>query len=288
MAAQDWFSYGISNPHASDDGVDLGTPDNTPVDFPASGHVIDASYHVYGGQVVVKPDGGAPWDEYAIHLNNIYVHDGDEIQAGQIIGTSGGGVGDLILKNGRVQPATSQSDYQGHSSGYHSEFGLFADDSAQGDMGQFNKGWGNPSRQMDPAGIIAAWKATHTPVGGLLGQGASAASSWPPPGDHIGADGLPYKPDGSFDKGAWIRHNTHGSTNPFDPSTYGPMLDPSNWLRAGLNVLGVDPANVAQRAVFGGLGVALVIVGAMTFTHSEGGARVTIQQAAGKLRKAAG
>lgn len=273
MAAQDWFSYPINNPHASDDGVDLATPDNTPVDFPASGQVIDASYHVYGGQVVVKPDGGAPWDEYAIHLNNIYVHDGDEIQAGQIIGTTGGGPGDLILKNGSVQPATSQADYQGHSSGYHSEFGLFEDDSAHGDMGQFNRGWGNPSRQMDPSGIIAAWKATHTPVTGLLGQGASAASSWPPPGDHL-VNGLPFRDsDNTFDKAAWTAHVFSGGLN---------------WNNIIANTTGIDIQGTFQRLVFGGLGVALVIVGAVTFTHSEGGAKVVVQSAAGKLRKAAG
>lgn len=244
-AQQDWFSYGISNPHASDDGVDLGTPDNTPVDLPLAGQVIDASYHVYGGQVVVKPDGGAPWDEYAIHLNRIYVHDGDEVAAGEIIGTTGGGVGDLILKGGRVQPATSQADYQGHSSGYHSEFGLFEDTSAHGDMGQFNQGWGNPSRQMDPTGIIAAYKASGQSPLALAATPISSA--WPPAGDHL-MNGLPFKPDGTFDKAAWVQHVMSGGLN---------------WNNIIANTTGIDVQGTVTRVAFGGLGLGLILLGAM-------------------------
>lgn len=160
MAAQPWYDYHVGS-HANDDGVDISTINDTDLFFPQAGQVIDASYHVYGGQVVVHmPDG---WDEYFIHLDKIGVKPGDMVTPGEIIGTSGGGVGDLILKNGRVQPATSQSDYQGHSSGYHTEFGEFKDTSSSGDMRQFNQGWGNKLRQFDPTAIIVALKTSRNP-----------------------------------------------------------------------------------------------------------------------------
>ena len=183
---QQWYDDPITNPHSHDDGVDIGTPDNTPLYFPGVGQVIDASYHVYGGQVVVHmPDG---WDEYFIHMNHVDVHPGDWISAGEEVGTSGGGVGDLILKNGHVQPATSQADYQNHSSGYHTEFGEFQDNSPSGSMSQFNQGWGNHSRQRDPTGLIQSLRsglinlklnpgATPPDTGQIISSAASSAAS---------------------------------------------------------------------------------------------------------------
>lgn len=156
--AQPWYDYPITEPHSSDDGVDLGTPDRTPVFMPFGGKVIDTSYHDYGGQVVVDvPGTGA--SEYFIHLNDISVQPGQELSPGALIGDTGGGVGDLVLHDGRVQPAQSQSWYDGHSTGYHTEYGIFEGD----DMAQFNEGWGNKSRQLDPTGVLDALRAGQTP-----------------------------------------------------------------------------------------------------------------------------
>ena len=158
---QPWYMYPIpaGGSHAAgDDGDDVDTPDRTPITLPFGGTVEDASYHDYGGQVVVDVP-GTGYSEYAIHLNNIYVTPGQQLPAGAVIGDSGGGIGDLLLHNGRVQPARSQSWFDGHSTGYHTEYGLFEGDT----LAQFNEGWGNHSRQLDPTGIIEALRAGQVP-----------------------------------------------------------------------------------------------------------------------------
>lgn len=287
MAAQPWYDYNITNPHSLDDGVDMGTPDNTPLSFPEPGQVIDASYHVYGGQVVVHmPDG---YDEYWIHLNNVLVSPGEMIQPGQEIGTSGGGVGDLILKNGSVQPATSQSDYQGHSSGYHSELGLFQDSSAGGDMNQFNKGWGNKLRQLDPTGLINALAGSGGQSAGSVATitGAPLSDPWPPPGDHLDPNGVPIKADGTVDKGAWIRHNSkYGGWGFLNPGNWWGAIvpGPSNIIDSAiatmLQGLGFSsPANAVQRLGAGAVGIGVIFVGIVTLTHSDGQTNVIIQAA---------
>lgn len=191
MATQSWYDYGINNPHGSDDGVDLPTPNDTPVWFPFDAKVIDANWYDYGGQVAAAIP-GTDYSEYFIHLDKIYVKPGQTVPAGTVIGTTGGGVGDLIRHNGTVQPAQSQAWYGGHSSGYHTEYGLFEGQ----DMSSFNQGWGQPARQLDPTSIIQELQAGQRPsfpgpgkpqtaltaslsnvggtVGGVLGAGVFA------------------------------------------------------------------------------------------------------------------
>lgn len=235
--AKHWYDYPITNPHSSDDGIDLGDPDNTPLAFPEGGQVIDASYHVYGGQVVVHTPEG--WDEYFIHANKIYAQRGEHVDPEQVVATSGGGVGDLILKQGKVQPATSQSDYQGHSSGYHSEFGEFRDTSQFGDMAQFNEGWGNKARQLDPTSIIAALRLEHPPVGtppsdtGLAGSNQSALQG--------------------------------ASADWKDPNTWGPAI--MNGIASSLGFS--SPGNMAARLTAYAAGLALIGVGAITVVQPE-------------------
>lgn len=243
----DWWEYekpaGSAGTHAAgDDGEDLSTPDHTPVHFPWPGTVIDAHHYVYGGQVVVKVD-GAPYDEYAIHLNNINVKQGDYIYPGTLIGDTGGGVGDLVLKNGSVQPATSMADYHGHSTGYHSEFGAFRDDSPHGDMNQFNQGWGHPNRQIDPRPIVDALHAGQNvpplPGGTLPGTPGGTSSS----SQDNGFLGIP----GAIDR-------------------LGQTLNPANW---GANIgntflkaAGFDNAqNALLRVTVGAAGVGLMLGG---------------------------
>lgn len=157
-ATKQWYDYDITQGHATDDGADLGTPNDTPVWFPFDAQVIDASYHVYGGQVVAKVP-GTDYSEYFIHLDNLYVKPGDTIHAGQIIGTTGGGLGDKIVHNGQVVPAQSMAWYEGHSSGYHTEYGIFEGQ----DMASFNQGWGQPARQLDPTSVIDDLRSGHAP-----------------------------------------------------------------------------------------------------------------------------
>lgn len=175
MSLLEWFDWPTPSggSHAAgDDGDDVDAPDNTPLWFPWPGTIIDASYHDYGGQVV--EDLGNGWSEYFIHMNQENVHPGEQVLAGQLVGTSGGGVGDLVLHNGKVQPAQSQSWYDGHSTGYHTEYGIFEGDT----MNQFNEGWGNHSRQLDPTGVLhdlqqglePHWPGTTPPTGNPANQ----------------------------------------------------------------------------------------------------------------------
>lgn len=175
-----WYEYPITNPHPPDDGIDIGAANDTLLTMPFGGHVIDASYHDYGGQVVVAIP-GTQYDEYFIHLDDMYVQPGQDILPGMAIGTSGGGVGDKVLHNGIVQPAQYQSWYDGHSSGYHTEYGLFLGP----DMGSFNRGWGNPARQLDPTPVYNDLRAGRAPkIPGATGapggtpQGQASTDPW--------------------------------------------------------------------------------------------------------------
>lgn len=188
QSAQPWYDYAIpaAGSHAAgDDGDDIDAPDNTPVWFPFGGRVIDASYHDYGGQVVVDVP-GTGYSEYDIHLNDVYVQPGQDIAPGQIIGTSGGGVGDKVLHNGRVQPAQSQSWYDGHSSGYHFETGYFQGEN----MHDFNQGWGNHSRQLDPTGVLQALQNGLEPHWPGSAQPTLAVNANPSPPGAIGIPGV--------------------------------------------------------------------------------------------------
>lgn len=148
-----WYDAPITNPHPPDDGVDLGTNNDTPVWFPYAGTVIDSEYYVYGGQVAV--DTGQGFIEYFIHLDQLRVQPGEHVEPGQIVGTTGGGLGDLLLHDGVVQPAQDQSWYEGHSTGYHTEYGEFVGSTFQ----DFNQGWHNPPRQLDPTPVIEALRS---------------------------------------------------------------------------------------------------------------------------------
>lgn len=240
MAAQAWYDYGIESgagSHAGgDDGDDVPTPDNTPISMPFPGHVIDASYHDYGGQVVVDVD-GTGYSEYAIHLNNILVQPGQQIPAGTVIGTSGGGVGDNVLHNGRVQPAQSQSWFDGHSGGYHTEYGIFEGE----DMGAFNQGWGNHSRQLDPTGVLQELADGKTP-------------SWP--GNGPGPTGAPGSPQAVPLVG--------GLTNPLSPQT---------WVQGIAQGLGFSsPGNAMQRLTVGAVGVGAVVLAVVMVLQPEAAA----------------
>jgi len=161
--SQEWYEYPVTQEHGQqpsggvfnwESGEDFGTPNDTPVYFPWNCTVIDASFQTYGGQVACEVD-GKNLATYFIHLDNIYVKTGDQVQAGEIIGDTGGGIGDNVLHNGVVQPAQSQSwfvDSDGSlaSTGYHTEFGEFIANNMQ----EFNADWNIHSNQIDPSGTI--------------------------------------------------------------------------------------------------------------------------------------
>jgi hypothetical protein len=157
-----WYKYPVTVPHGgNEDGIDLGTPNDTPLTALYGGKVIDARYYPWGGQVFLAVP-GANFSEGFLHLDQISVQPGQTIAPGQQVGTSGGGVGDYLEKNGQVVRATSQADFGSHSSGYHMEYDLF-----QGqDIGTVEMAVGNPARQIDPTSVIASVATGSGPAPG--------------------------------------------------------------------------------------------------------------------------
>lgn len=233
--ANPWYTYAINNPHSNDDGVDLRVPDRTPLYAPFAGTVMDASYHNYGGQAVIIPDGENGWAEYFIHLNNIYVRPGEHVDPATELGDSGGGIGDLVLHDGKVQPAQSQAWYDGHSSGYHTEYGIFRDEDNQ--LDDFNRGWGNKGRQLDPTSVIGELRDDQAP-------------SWP-------NSGPGYSPPG---------HNPPGGPV-FPPGTIAFGSGLLGQIFGGLGI--TTPANALQRGIVLAVGVVFVVGGVFIGLHGE-------------------
>ncbi len=112
-------------------GVDIGMPSGTPIYAITGGPVLGAGYYGGGGVVSIGSTIdyagiNGPATIYYQHLSHLFVQPGQVVYPGEQIGTSGGGVGDLINYNGVVQPAQSQSWYGGYSSGPHIEVGINA------------------------------------------------------------------------------------------------------------------------------------------------------------------
>src|SRR5271157_502360 len=105
-----YLGIGTDSPHYA---VDIGAPQDTPFFFLQDGTIDEASYQAWGGEIYEKPDSGGP-DEYVFHLDQINVQAGQHVQAGQIVGLSGG------QTSGGQHPTSPQ-----YSTGPHIHFGLF-------------------------------------------------------------------------------------------------------------------------------------------------------------------
>lgn len=102
--AEAWFQYpighgyitqyegaGTDTPHFADD---VETPFHTPLTALLSGTVKQADYATWsgqpgGGEVFIQPDAGGP-EYYYYHLDELDVSPGQHVQAGQMVGLSGG------------------------------------------------------------------------------------------------------------------------------------------------------------------------------------------------------
>lgn len=153
-----WYMFPVTQGHATDAGIDLGTPNNTPLTFPWSGTVVEAGYRPWGGEVIASVPGLGL--EYFIHLNQIAVQAGQAVGAGQVVGTSGGGIGDVVAPHGTPQIATSQSDFGAYSTGYHTEFGVFRGTQAS----DWAAGWSDPGNRLDPTPTVESLR-TYYPAG---------------------------------------------------------------------------------------------------------------------------
>jgi murein DD-endopeptidase MepM/ murein hydrolase activator NlpD len=101
---------GTDTPHYA---IDFGAPMDTPFFFLESGTIDKESYQPWGGEVFEKPDAGGP-EEYVFHLDQINVVPGQHVQAGEVVGLSGG------QTSGGSHPTSSQ-----YSTGPHIHFGRF-------------------------------------------------------------------------------------------------------------------------------------------------------------------
>ncbi len=98
MGFFDWLRYGISHgyetgsncadcPHYA---VDIGTPYHTPITALWSGTVTSQRTGLpWGTEVFVKPDNGLP-TYYYYHLDQLNTSVGQHLNAGDVIGLSGG------------------------------------------------------------------------------------------------------------------------------------------------------------------------------------------------------
>lgn len=156
-----WWDLGITQGYGQNGerGVDIGTPYQTRITAPIAGVVTSAGYHAWGGEVdiaTVLPDGRKAI-EYVLHLSTIAggIAKGTVIQAGQLLGLSGGQVG---WGNHPTSPR--------FSTGPHTEVGFYA--------------LGNSAQTFNPRPILAAVDKGST----ALGVGGSSTSlpcpqGWP-------------------------------------------------------------------------------------------------------------
>lgn len=157
-ATHDFWLHPISQPYipGKHSGIDFayaGVPEpGGEVRFPFSGHVIAARHDATGGTVMAAID-GTNYTEAIAHLNQIYVKPGDAItKFSTEVGTTGGGVGDLLLYDGFVHAATRQSDFGKWSTGKHAHFSVFKGST----LSEADKGWSDTARQVNPTNIIDA------------------------------------------------------------------------------------------------------------------------------------
>lgn len=101
---------GTDTPHYA---VDIGAPMDTPFFFLESGTIDKESYQPWGGEIFERPDSGGP-EEYVFHLDQINVKPGQHVQAGEVVGLSGG------QTSGGSHPTQPR-----YSTGPHIHFGLF-------------------------------------------------------------------------------------------------------------------------------------------------------------------
>lgn len=175
-AVADYWNHPISQPYIPNrhSGVDFAyagvVEPGGEVRVPFSGHVTATRHDETGGTVLVSID-GVPYTEAFAHLNQIYVRPGDAIQKFQTeIGTTGGGVGDLLLYDGFVHAAERQSDFGKWSTGKHLHFSIFKGNTEQ----EADRGWSDTSRQVNPTDIVNTLRQNkqYPPqfIGGIRGR----------------------------------------------------------------------------------------------------------------------
>lgn len=122
MGMFDWLNYPITHGYIADTGcndcphyaVDIGTPFHTPITALESGTVVSQRTGLpWGTELFIKPDNGSP-EYYYYHLDIINTQVGQHVNAGDVVGLSGG------QNTGGSNPSNPSM-----SSGVHTHVGKF-------------------------------------------------------------------------------------------------------------------------------------------------------------------
>ena len=126
MPSRPWWQYPVTQPYGTPEpgfgsgvetGVDIGTPQGTPLTAIFGGTVKRTVYGPFGGEVdIATTINGKPFTETFLHLDQINpnLQIGQAVQPGSFLGFSGGQL------SGGSHPASPA-----YSTGPHTEFDLF-------------------------------------------------------------------------------------------------------------------------------------------------------------------
>jgi len=177
-----WLNYPVTHgyyatydPNIADTphyALDIGTPFHTPITAIESGTVIQADYAAWGGEIFVKPDNGSE-EYYVYHLDQNSVSPGQHVNAGDLLGLSGG---ENPGYPGALHPAAPE-----WSDGLHTHIGLFTN-WASTPIGTRPQG-------PDPSALIQGLK-----VGQVVGSTKGSLSTDPVTSTPLGGS-LPTLPD---------------------------------------------------------------------------------------------
>lgn len=240
MGTKQWFDYPTTrsysgNANGGEVGIDVGTPEGTPIYFPFGGKITAATYGAPGGFIgaLANIPGVGAATEYLLHVDRIApgIQPGVEVLPGQLVGYSGGEVGGPTTADRHpASPALS--------GGPHTEFGIFRSTDVTN-----NHWWQAAAGTINPTGIISQLRSGQLTVG----SGASAATGG------VAADvggNLPWweqwllgTPSGQTAK------NIEQGQSPFDPNTWLGPLDQFA-INAGLFMLALTVVGIGALLIF--------------------------------------
>jgi murein DD-endopeptidase MepM/ murein hydrolase activator NlpD len=263
-----WYSYpvthgyittyqgvGSDTPHYAED---FGAPQDTPFFFLEPGTIQKADYQAWGGEVFLKPDSGGP-QEYVYHLDEIDVSQGQHVDAGQLIGLSGG------QTSGGSHPTDPR-----YSTGPHIHFGEFTEytNSPDGEI-PYGPNPGPLVAQAQDKGIVLLGGGTGQGNGSVDSSGGTTKAPTPL-GTQVNAilsefpgfAGIALALDKAEQFPGVIWYNP-GESVTWNPTTWPAIFDPSNYIgpaiRSVLDTIWSNTVPLLVRGFIVFIGLILVI-----------------------------
>jgi len=244
---------GTDTPHYAED---FEAPFHTSFFFLEPGTIQKADYQAWGGEVYEKPDSGGP-QEYVFHLDEIDVAQGQHVDAGQLIGLSGG------QTSGGEHPTSIQ-----YSTGPHIHFGEFTEyiNSPDGEI-PYGPNPGSLVAQAQDKGLNLLGGGAGT---GSVGTGGMTENAPTPLGAQVNAilsefpgfSGIAIALDKAEQFPGVIWYNP-GDNVTWNPSTWPAIFDPSNYIgpaiRSVLDTIVSNTIPLLVRALIAFIGLILVI-----------------------------